>query len=74
MDYYQKMYTVLFRAVTETIGDIEARNYGMAKERLIRAQQKCEEYTSVRMKTARCRNLSECDMRKLFFSVFHKNN
>lgn len=42
MDYYQKMYTVLFRAVTETIGDIEARNYGMAKERLIRAQQKCE--------------------------------
>lgn len=37
------MYTVLFRAVTETIGDIEARNYGMAKERLIRAQQKCEE-------------------------------
>ena len=40
---YQDMYVTLFRRVTEAIEQIEAANYGRARELLIRAQQETEE-------------------------------
>ena len=44
MENYKKMYLLLFNAVTAGIADLEQANYGLAKERLIAAQQQCEEY------------------------------
>ena len=43
MTDYQKMYTTLFNAVTDTLEKMEVQNYGDAKELLISAQQKTEE-------------------------------
>ncbi|MBP3493034.1 MAG: hypothetical protein J6J83_00305 [Oscillospiraceae bacterium] len=40
---YQKMYCRLFNAVTDALEELERQNYGQAKERLILAQQECEE-------------------------------
>ena len=40
---YQKMYTTLFNAVTDALSAMEAQNYGEARQRLIAAQQQCEE-------------------------------
>lgn len=40
---YQKMYTLLFNAVTDALADMEQLNFGTAKERLIAAQQQAEE-------------------------------
>ena len=42
MENYQKMYTLLFNAITDAIDQIEQRNYGSAKDLLILAQQKAE--------------------------------
>ena len=38
MPDYQKLYTLLFNAITVALGDMEKHNYSAAKERLIDAQ------------------------------------
>ena len=43
MPDYEKMYLLLFNAVTDALEDIAACNYGAARERLISAQQRTEE-------------------------------
>ena len=43
MEEYKDSYLILFRAVREAIKEIEAQNYGVAKELLIRGEQKAEE-------------------------------
>lgn len=40
---YQKMYTLLFNAITDALKQMESQNYGDAKELLVAAQQKAEE-------------------------------
>ncbi len=40
---YNKMYLLLFNAITDALEKIEGQNYGDAKELLIAAQQKAEE-------------------------------
>ena len=40
---YKDLYFHLFGAVCDAIEEIEKNNYGMAKERLIKVQQECEE-------------------------------
>ena len=44
---YQKLYTLLFNAVTDAIRDLEQENVGLAKQRLTEAQQQCEEHYMV---------------------------
>ena len=43
MTDYQKMYLILFNAITDALAQIEKQNYGNAKSTLIAAQQKAEE-------------------------------
>ena len=43
MKDYQKMYSLLFNAITDSLEQFEKQNYGDAKELLIAAQQKAEE-------------------------------
>ena len=43
MENYQKMYSLLFNAITDALAQIEKQNYGDAKSTLIAAQQKAEE-------------------------------
>ena len=43
MEVYQKMYYLLFNAITDALKQMDAQNYGEAKETLISAQQKAEE-------------------------------
>ena len=43
MPDYQKLYTLLFNAVTDALEDLERLNIGAAKARLIAAQQQAEE-------------------------------
>jgi len=43
MPDYQKLYTLLFNAVTDAVRELEVLNFGAAKERLIAAQQQAEE-------------------------------
>ena len=43
MENYQKMYLLLFNAITDSIESIEKLNIGSAKEKLIQAQQAAEE-------------------------------
>ena len=38
MPDYQKLYTLLFNAITIALEDIKKRNYGAAQERLMDAQ------------------------------------
>lgn len=59
MENYKDMYVTLFRAVTETLGDMEANNYGTAKERLIHAQQQCEEMYIVQNENAEMREYED---------------
>ena len=40
---FQKMYTTLFNAITDALEQLDAQNYGEAKETLISAQQKAED-------------------------------
>ena len=43
MPDYQKLYTLLFNAITDALTDLDAQNFGAAKDRLIQAQQQAEE-------------------------------
>ena len=43
MTDYQKMYLILFNAITDALAQIEKQNYGDAKSTLIAARQKAEE-------------------------------
>ena len=43
MPDYQKLYTLLFNAVTDAVEELEALNLGRAKERLVAAQRQAEE-------------------------------
>ena len=43
MPDYQKLYALLFNAVTDALEEMEKLNFGRAKERLITAQQAAEE-------------------------------
>ena len=43
MENYQKMYLLLFNAITDSIESIEKLNIGSAKETLVQAQQDAEE-------------------------------
>ncbi|MCC2258738.1 hypothetical protein AAAT94_16735 [Intestinimonas aquisgranensis] len=38
MPDYQKLYSILFNAITDTLKDLRKQNYGMASERLMHAQ------------------------------------
>ena len=40
---YQKLYMLLFNAVTDSLEAMAAQNIGQARELLIAAQQRCEE-------------------------------
>ena len=40
---YEKLYHLLFNAITDALEQLDAQNYGEAKETLIYAQQKAEE-------------------------------
>ena len=43
MPDYQKMYTLLFNAVTDAVESLEAQNYGAARDVLVTAQRAAEE-------------------------------
>ena len=43
MPDYEKMYHLLFNAITDALEQIEQQNYGSAKDLLIAAQQQAEE-------------------------------
>ena len=43
MPDYQKLYTLLFNAVTDAVEELETLNVGRAKVRLVAAQQQAEE-------------------------------
>ena len=43
MPDYEKMYHLLFNAITDALTQMEAQNYGDFKDALISAQQKAEE-------------------------------
>ena len=43
MPDYEKMYHLLFNAITDALEQIEQQNFGSAKELLIAAQQQAEE-------------------------------
>ena len=40
---YEKMYHLLFNAITDALEQLEQQNYGSAKDLLIAAQQQAEE-------------------------------
>ena len=40
---YEKLYHLLFNAITDALEQMEKENYGTAKETLIAAQQQAEE-------------------------------
>ena len=40
---YEKLYHLLFNAITDALEQLEKQNYGTAKETLIAAQQEAEE-------------------------------
>lgn len=43
MPNYQKMYTILFNAISDVLKDLEDLNIGLAKNRLMEAQALTEE-------------------------------
>ena len=43
MENFPKYYTLLFNAITDAIEDIDRKNYGVARARLVKAQQDAEE-------------------------------
>ena len=43
MENFPKYYTMLFNAVTDAIEDIDQKNYGAARARLVKAQQDAED-------------------------------
>jgi hypothetical protein len=40
---YEKLYDILFNGITDTIANLEKQNYGLAKDNLIKIQQKAED-------------------------------
>ena len=40
---YQRLYTLLFNAVTDAVEQMEQQNYGAARDILVAAQQNAEE-------------------------------
>ena len=44
MTDYQPLYTTLFNAITDALRQMDAQNYGLSRDLLIRAQQKTEAY------------------------------
>ena len=46
MPDYEKMYHLLFNAITDALEQIEQQNLGIAKAQLISAQQKAEDLPS----------------------------
>ena len=43
MPDYQKLYTLLFNAITDALEAMDRQNFGTAKDLLIHAQQEAEE-------------------------------
>ncbi len=43
MSLYKELYFKLFAAIADAVEDMEQENYGLAKQRLIAAQQEAEE-------------------------------
>ena len=43
MENFPRYYTLLFNAVTDAIADIDQKNYGAARARLVKAQQDAED-------------------------------
>ena len=43
MEDYAKLYHLLFNAITDALEQMNAQNFGSAKEPLVSAQQKAEE-------------------------------
>ena len=43
MPDYQKLYTLLFNAITDAVRQLEQQNFGAAKDILIASQQQAEE-------------------------------
>ena len=43
MEDYAKLYHLLFNAITDALEQMNAQNFGSAKETLVSAQQKAEE-------------------------------
>ncbi len=43
MSLYKELYFKLFAAMADAVEDMEQANYGLAKQRLIAAQQEAEE-------------------------------
>ena len=43
MENFPKYYTLLFNAVTDAVEDIDQKNYGAARTRLLKAQQDAED-------------------------------
>ena len=43
MENFPKYYTLLFNAVTDALEDIDQKNFGAARARLVKAQQDAED-------------------------------
>ena len=43
MDFYRRSYHTLFNAITDALRAMEDQNFGLARDKLIRSQQICEE-------------------------------
>lgn len=74
MTDYQKMYTMLFNAITDALMQMEKQNYGAAKETLISAQQRAEElYLSAEDESGRLRCLASEKATTLAVVFFYGN-
>lgn len=74
MTDYQKMYTLLFNAITDALMQMEKQNYGSAKETLISAQQRAEElYLSAEDESGRPRCLASEKATTLAVVFFYGN-
>ena len=74
MTDYQKMYTLLFNAITDALMQMEKQNYGSAKETLISSQQRAEElYLSAEDESGRPRCLASEKATTLAVVFFYGN-
>ena len=74
MTDYQKMYTLLFNAITDALMQMEKQNYGAAKEILVSAQQRAEElYLSAEDESGRPRCLASEKATTLAVVFFYGN-
>ena len=74
MTDYQKMYTLLFNAITDALIQMEKQNYGAAKEILVSAQQGAEElYLSAEDESGRPRCLASEKATTLAVVFFYGN-